>query len=107
MILETLLFLSLFGHHKPKPSPVTANKEWVAQRKYLDQAVEGIKAYEADVLYAQYERAPLDAFEAQFQVAWDEKDSNPDQFILDMKELDVLGQLLDATDRELHREEVI
>jgi hypothetical protein len=99
-------------HHKPKPQPltpeqITLNKEWKSQRDYLDRATEGIKAYEADVLYVQYERAPLDAFEAQYQKCWEEKDADPSQFIKDMKHLDELGQVLDSTDADLHRENVI
>jgi hypothetical protein len=64
LILATILLASLF-HHKPKPKPlttgqVTLNKEWRAQREYLDRATEGIRAYETDVLYVQYERIPPD-----------------------------------------------
>lgn len=104
MIMEVLLFSSLF-HHKPKPQQHSA--EWFVQRQYLARAVKGIQAYEDDVLYLQYEHVPMDAFEAQFQKAWEEKDGPEDQFIEDMRALDKLGQVLDSTDRELHRENVI
>lgn len=100
MVLEAILFMSLFHHKKP-------TKEWADQRAYLDRAVLGIKAYEADVRYSKLERPQLDAFEVQFQLAWDEKDSDPKKFIQDMKHLDELGQVLDSVDQELHRENAI
>lgn len=101
MILEVIMLFGLF-HHKKDHSD-----EWIAQRKYLDRAAMGIRQYEDDTRYSQYERVPLDAFEAQFQKAWGERNTNPDLFIKDMKILDGLGGVLDSIDRDLQREHVI
>src|SRR5271166_348076 len=101
MILSVILLAGFFHHKKsaPEKSPVvTHSAEWMEQRKYLDRASAGIKAYEADTQYAQYERPQLDAFEAQLQKCYDEKNSDDKKFIQDMKKLDELGQVLDSLD---------
>jgi hypothetical protein len=111
MLLEITLLIGLFHHKKkPAPTPPTVAKhtdKWVSQRKYLDRAANGIVAYENDDRYARLERPELDAFENQYMKCYDEKDSDPDQFVTDMDQLDLLGQVLDSVDADLHHERAI
>lgn len=108
LFLETVLILALFGHkHKPKTPPADEQEhiKLIAQdRKIVENGITGAEAFEADVMFAQYERPEIDAFEHQlFKCAHDD-DEHLDA---DVDTLIKLGDELMAVDAVLHHEEVI
>lgn len=116
MVIEALLFMSLFHHKDKKPvapevpaAPTQEQKEWNRRieidHKVVADAIEGARAFEADKNFAQYERPEIDAFERQlFKCTQDTDDKELDK---DVDTLIDLGNAMQSMDDKLHHRQVI
>lgn len=104
-MFEFVLFLALFGH---KHGPTSAEKERAAlveqDRQIVKNGIVGAKAFEEDVMYAQYEYPEISAFEQQIFKCTIDSD---DQLDPDVDILIELGNELMALDKSLHHKLII
>lgn len=113
MTVAVILLLVSFWHHTPKHKPVTpAQKSFLAEvkedEKYVEDAKEGVRAFEADTQYSQFERPELDRFEHQLYLCiLDEQNKDLVGLVTDATLLDEYGTALNVLDKDLHHENVI
>jgi hypothetical protein len=114
MFAVILLFLWPFNHgHKPTPSPATptaaqiqSSKQYAANKQFVKDGEEGLKAFLADETYAQYERPEIEDF-ARTLYQCEQDINDPAKLDADTDVLSDKGLALQALDHRLHFVDVI